>query len=157
MRKENLSISFQLDEIDLQIISILRTDAKMGTKEISSKIGLSNTPTYERIKRLERTGIIKSYTAVLDKKKLGYELTVLCNIQLKSHASDYLHTFEKEIVKLDEITDCYHIAGNFDYLLKIAIGSMDEYATFVNKKLSVIPYISTVQSSFVMRVLKEEF
>lgn len=157
MEKEFLSESFQIDETDHKILELLKLNAKLGTKEIASQVGLTITPTYERIRRLEKRGIIKSYIAVLDKKKQGYALNVLCNVQLKSHAADYLEEFEQAIIHLEEVTDCYHIAGNFDYLLKISIRDMDSYAVFVKEKLAVIPHIATVQSSFVMRVLKEEY
>lgn len=157
MEKENLSDGFSMDLIDQRILEILKQNAKLGTKEIASQVGLTITPTYERIRRLEKKGIIKSYTAVIDKKKQGFALTVLCNVQLKSHASEYLQEFENAIIQLEEVSDCFHIAGNYDYLLKISIRDMDKYADFVKEKLAVIPHIATVQSSFVMRVLKEEF
>lgn len=157
MEKEFLSDSFQIDETDQRILELLKQNAKLGTKEIASQVGLTITPTYERIRRLEKRGIIKSYIAVIDKKKQGYTLSVVCNVQLKSHTADYLEAFEHAIVQLEEVTDCYHIAGNFDYLLKISIRDMDSYAMFVKEKLAVIPHIATVQSSFVMRTLKTEF
>lgn len=155
MKKEKKDLVVQLDEIDFLIVELLEDDAKLNTKEVAEKVGLSNTPTYERIKRLEKLGIIKNYKAIIDKKKLGYSLTVLCNVQLKSHASEYLEEFEQEIIKLKEVATCYHIAGHFDYLLKVDITDMEEYAVFVKEKLSKIPHIATVQSSFVMRTLKE--
>ncbi|HLU86769.1 MAG TPA: Lrp/AsnC family transcriptional regulator [Taishania sp.] len=157
MEKENLTSTINLDAIDLQILDLLRRDAKQGTKEIAQKIELTTTPTYERIKRLEKNGVIKRYTAIIDNKKLGYDLTLFCNVQLKSHTSEYLTEFEAAIIGLKEVKECYHIAGNFDYLLKIDIENMNEYATFVKDKLTVIPHIATVQSSFVMRTLKAEY
>ncbi|HNR85380.1 MAG TPA: Lrp/AsnC family transcriptional regulator [Taishania sp.] len=157
MEIEFLSEWGQLDAIDQQILLLLKSNAKLGTKEIAAQIGLTTTPTYERIRRLEKRGIIKSYTAIIDKKKQGLTLSVLCNVQLKSHAAEYLEEFEQAIIQLDEVTDCFHIAGNFDYLLKIYIKDMDSYAVFVKEKLAVIPHIATVQSSFVMRTLKEEY
>ncbi len=157
MEKEFLTEAFQLDEIDLKILDLLKKDAKLGTKEIASQVGLTNTPTYERIRRLEKRGVIKSYIAVVDKKKQGFALTVLCNVQLKSHASDYIREFEQAIIGLNEVTECYHIAGNYDYLLKITVRDMDAYTVFIKEKLSAIPHIATVQSSFVMQMLKEEY
>lgn len=148
-------MQFQLDEIDLNLIRILESDAKLNTKEMAARVGLTSTPVYERIRRLERLGIIRKYIALIDRKKLGINLTVLCNVQLKSHASEFLEAFEKEIITLDEVIHCYHIAGNFDYLLKVEITDMDAYAIFVKEKLAKIPHIATVQSSFVMRSLKE--
>lgn len=157
MEKDFLSEVLVLDEIDQKIVSILKADGKLGTKEIANQIGLTNTPTYERIRRLEKRGVIKSYAAIIDKKKQGLTLNVLCNVQLKSHAAEYLREFEAAIIQLTEITDCFHIAGNFDYLLKITVKDMDAYSIFVKEKLAVIPHIATVQSSFIMRTLKEEY
>lgn len=157
MEKDFLSEVLILDEIDQKIVSILKADGKLGTKEIANQIGLTNTPTYERIRRLEKRGVIKSYAAIIDKKKQGLTLNVLCNVQLKSHAAEYLSEFEAAIIQLTEITDCFHIAGNFDYLLKITVKDMDAYSIFVKEKLAVIPHIATVQSSFIMRTLKEEY
>lgn len=157
MEKENTSYEYQLDKIDEQILELLKYNAKLGSKEIASKVGLSVTPTYERIRRLEKRGFIKGYVAILDKRKQGKSLRVLCNVQLKSHAAEFLDAFEAEVIKLDEINSCYHIAGNFDYLLMIEVRDMDQYAQFLKEKLASIPHIATVQSSFVMRALKEEF
>lgn len=155
MEKENYSPDFQLDHIDEQILNLLVENAKLGSKEIASSVGLTVTPTYERIRRLEKRGFIKSYKAVLDKKKLGKNLSVLCNVQLKSHAAEFIESFESQVIQLQEVSNCYHIAGNFDYLLFIEVTDMDEYAEFLKEKLASIPHIATVQSSFVMRTLKE--
>jgi len=157
MEKENSSPEYRLDRIDEQILQMLRKNGKLGSKEIAAEVGLSVTPTYERIRRLERKGFIKGYVAILDKRKLDKSLRVLCNVQLKSHAAEFLESFESEVIKLGEVTSCFHIAGNFDYLLMIEISDMDEYADFLKQKLASIPHIATVQSSFVMRALKEEF
>lgn len=155
MAKEIKTEQIALDEIDALLLELLVANAKWNTKELAEKVGLSNTPTYERVKRLERLGVIKGYRAVLDSKKIGFNLLVLINVQLKSHAFNYLEEFEIEVVKLKEVETCYHIAGHFDYLLQVEITDMEEYSEFVKEKLSKIPHIATVQSSFVMRRLKE--
>lgn len=155
MEKENYSFDYQLDHIDEQILALLVENAKLGSKEIASSVGLTVTPTYERIRRLEKRGFIKRYKAVLDKKKMGKNLRVLCNVQLKSHAAEFIESFESQVIELSEVTSCFHIAGNFDYLLIIDIVDMDEYAEFLKEKLASIPHIATVQSSFVMRALKD--
>lgn len=144
-----------LDEIDQLIVSILQENADFNIKEIAEKVGLSTTPTYERIKRLEKNKVIKKYVALVDERKLGYELTVLCNIQIKEHSSQMIEEFESHIVTLPEVKACYHVAGNIDYLVKIVIEDMDTYSLFIKNKLSKIPCIDQVQSSFVMRTLKE--
>ncbi|TXI87886.1 MAG: Lrp/AsnC family transcriptional regulator [Crocinitomicaceae bacterium] len=155
MEKENYSFDYQLDHIDEHILALLVENAKLGSKEIASSVGLTVTPTYERIRRLEKRGFIKRYKAVLDKKKMGKNLRVLCNVQLKSHAAEFIESFESQVIELSEVTSCFHIAGNFDYLLIIDIVDMDEYAEFLKEKLASIPHIATVQSSFVMHALKD--
>jgi DNA-binding Lrp family transcriptional regulator len=144
----------QLDEIDHKILGILQINCKLGNKEIADRIGLSITPTFERIKRMERLGIIEAYTARLNKKAIGKGLKVLCQVSLKAHNLDLLIGFENEVVHLNEVSACYHIAGNYDYLLTIEVGDMDEYQQFLKEKLASIPNIANVQSSFVMSTLK---
>jgi len=147
-------MEIQLDKIDKKILSILSSNSKLGNKEIATEIGLSITPTFERIKRLERHGVIKNYVAILDKKKIDKGLHVLCQVSLKAHNLDLLLGFENEIVHLHEVNSCYHIAGNYDYLLSIEVKDMDEYQEFLKQKLASIPNIANVQSSFVMSTLK---
>ncbi len=147
-------MTVQLDTIDLQILDLLTKNGKLGNKEIAAVIGLSTTPTFERIKRLERNGIIKGYTAILDKKKIGKGLQVFCQVSLKSHNAEIIDGFEAEIIHLSEVTACYHIAGDFDYSLFIEVSDMDEYQHFLKQKLANIPNIANVQTAFVMSTLK---
>ena len=142
-----------IDSLDQQIIHLLLSNSKLGTKEIASKIGLSVTPTFERIKRLERKGIIKGYTAILDKKKIGKGLQVFCQVSLKSHNAEIIDGFEAEIIHLSEVSACYHIAGDFDYSLFIEVADMDEYQHFLKQKIANIPNIAHVQTAFVMSTL----
>jgi DNA-binding Lrp family transcriptional regulator len=147
-------MTVQLDAIDLQILDLLSKNGKLGNKEIAAAIGLSTTPTFERVKRLEKKGIIKGYVAILDKKKIGKGLKVFCQVSLKSHNAEIIDGFEKEIVHLSEVSACYHIAGDFDYSLFIEVADMDEYQQFLKQKLANIPNIANVQTAFVMSTLK---
>ncbi len=151
---EKYTMDYQLDNLDKQIIDLLSENAKLSNKEIASKIGLTVTPTFERIKRLERIGMIKGYTVVLNKKMIGKGLKVQCLVSLKEHHLDLLKSFESKIVHFDEVSECYHIAGDYDYILVIEVGDMDEYQFFLKEKLASIPSISNVQSSFVMSTIK---
>ncbi len=151
---EKYTMDYQLDNLDKQIIDLLSENAKLSNKEIASKIGLTVTPTFERIKRLERIGMIKGYTVVLNKKMIGKGLKVQCLVSLKEHHLDLLKSFESKIVHFDEVSECYHIAGDYDYILVIEVGDMDEYQFFLKEKLASIPSISIVQSSFVMSTIK---
>lgn len=147
-------MDYKLDSIDEQIIQLLTGNAKLGNKEIAAKIGLTVTPTYERIKRLERIGMIQGYTLRLNKRMIGKGLKVQCSVSLKEHHLDLLQAFEDKIVHFSEVSECYHIAGDYDYILVIEVRDMDEYQHFLKEKLASIPSISNVQSSFVMSTVK---
>ena len=144
----------KLDEIDFAILELLNEDAKQGNKSIAEQVGLTVTPTYERIKRMERIGVIQGYTVRLDKSKIGKRLQVFCQVSLKEHSLELLEVFEKQVVSLDEVASCYHIAGSYDYTLLIEVLDMEEYEDFLRHKLACIPYIGNVQSSFVMSAIK---
>ncbi|MCG8328942.1 MAG: Lrp/AsnC family transcriptional regulator [Chitinophagales bacterium] len=143
-----------IDATDKRILNLLQENAKYTIKEIASQLGMSTTPVYERIKRLEDQAYITSYTAIIDKKKLGYKLVAFCNVQLKEHAQEYLIRFESEAWKLEEVVECYHIAGMYDYLLKIVISDMEAYQNFIVNKLAKLQNIGNVQSAFVMSEIK---
>lgn len=144
-----------LDNIDIQLLELLQNNAKLNTKELAAKIGLSTTPTFERIKRLERSGIITSYRAVINKKKIGINLQVVCRVSLKSHNLDEISAFEKAVIHLKNVQSCYHIAGDFDYSLFVEIADIETYHHFLKYQLTSIPNIANVQSSFVLNCLKE--
>ncbi len=144
----------KLDKFDIGILRLLQQDAKLTTKEIAAQLGLTNTPVYERIKRLERKGYIKKYVALLDKHKIDRSLTAFCNVSLKVHSKIFLDRFEKEILELEEVMECYHIAGLYDYLLKVVVKDMEQYRNFITQKLAVFENIGNVQSSFVMTTIK---
>ena len=144
-----------LDKIDLAIIEILLEDAKLGIKEIAIQVGLTVSPTYERIKRLERNGVIEGYTIKVNREELGKNLRAYCQVSLKEHNSDLIQVFEEKVVALEPVTACYHIAGDHDYALLIEVADMSEYQSFLKNELATIPDISNVQSSFVLSALKE--
>ena len=143
-----------IDPTDKSILALLQKDGKITYKEVASQLNLTTTPVYERIKRLEREGYIKSYKAILDRKKIGLNLLVFCNISLKEHQASFLVQFEKDIKEFNEVIACYHIAGMYDYLIKISVQDMDVYQHFMANKLANIKNIARVQSSFVMTEVK---
>ncbi len=143
-----------MDAIDSAILEILEENAKLGTKEIASQVGLSITPTYERIKKMEREGIIQRYTIEVDKKSTGKGLQVFCYVSLKEHNLELLQRFEKKIISLPEVATCFHIAGDHDYALMIEIQDMETYEQFLRHKLTTIPSIVNVRSSFVMNEIR---
>jgi len=144
-----------MDIIDRSILAILQKDGKITIKEIAERLNLTTTPIFERVKKLEKEGYIKSYKAILDRKKVGLELMVFCNVTLNLHQTDYLKKFEKDIQQFPEVVECYHIAGMFDYLIKIYTTDMEQYQYFLSNKLASLENISKVQSSFVMTEVKD--
>jgi Lrp/AsnC family transcriptional regulator, leucine-responsive regulatory protein len=144
-----------IDQTDVHILHLLQHDARLTNKEIADKLGKSVTPVYERIKWLEREGYIQCYAAVLNRDKINKHLVAFANVQLKEHAHPMLKAFEKDIVKFDEVMECYHMTGLYDYLLKIVVKDMNEYQNFIVNKLAKLPNIGTVQSSFMMTEVKQ--
>ncbi|MBM3416182.1 MAG: Lrp/AsnC family transcriptional regulator [Bacteroidetes bacterium] len=146
----------QLDSTDIRILQLLQIDARLTNKEIADKLGKTVTPIYERIKWLEQEGYIQRYVAVLDKNKIDKNLVAYTNVQLKEHSHPMLKAFERDIVKFDEVMECNHMTGIYDYLLKIVVKNMNEYQGFIVNKLAKLPNIGTVQSGFVMTEVKHE-
>jgi Lrp/AsnC family leucine-responsive transcriptional regulator len=145
-----------LDKIDKKLLTLLQEDAKQSTKELALKVGLSASPTFERIKRLEQSGLIKSYVAICDNKKLGKPLEAFCQVSLQEHSEDLIKRFQQKISQLPAVSACYHVSGNHDYLLKLQVKDMETYQAFIVKQLSKIPNVSNVHSLFVMGTIKED-
>jgi DNA-binding Lrp family transcriptional regulator len=145
-----------LDKTDIRLLELLQADARLTTKELADKLGKSVTPVYERKRRLENEGFITRYTAIVDKNKIGKSLVAFTNVQLRQHAQQILLNFEKTIVKFEEVMECYHMTGVYDYLLKVAVTDMAAYQDFIVNKLAKLTDIGTVQSSFVMTEVKHE-
>ena len=144
----------ELDDTDLQILRILQDNSRMTTKELAQQIHLSVTPTYERQRRLERMGYIKGYVAVLDANKMERGFMVFCSVSMKQINKAIANDFRETVSGWPEVTECYNISGDGDYLLKICVSSMQKYQQFILDKLGGFPYISQVRSSFVMDTLK---
>jgi DNA-binding Lrp family transcriptional regulator len=144
-----------IDKIDISLLNLLQNNTKLNTKELAQKVGLSVTPTYERIKRLEKQGYIKHYVAILDRKLIDKNLMVMSFVSLILHSRDMQIEFEKSVIEYAEVIECFHVTGSYDYQLKVVVSDMEEYQSFIKNKLSSINNIANVQSSFVMSSLKD--
>jgi Lrp/AsnC family leucine-responsive transcriptional regulator len=144
----------QLDETDKKILRILQKDAKITAKEIASTLKLTISPIYERIRRLESLGYIKKYVAILDKNLINKSITSICQVSLRYHNEAFIENFEQEVQKLQEVQECYHLAGQVDFVLKIHVNSLEEYHDFVKYKLSKIENIGILNSTFVLKEIK---
>ena len=114
----------QLDQTDKIILEILQEDAKTTHKELAQQLGLTITPVYERIKRLQDRGYIEKYIALVNPEKAGQTMTVFCEVSLKEHSQAAIEKFNAHINQFDEIMECYHMAGEFDFLIKIVVISL---------------------------------
>lgn len=146
-----------LDNVDLRILNLLQLNAKLTNKEIAQKVNLSATPVFERIKKLEKQGYIEKYVAVLNADLLGKSLTVFCNITLKEHTKAIGNQFVGDIKSLKEVTECYNISGDYDFLLKIQVADMKGYQDFVLNRLGEIENIGSAHSTFVMGTIKQSY
>ena len=143
-----------LDVIDKKLLGFLQEDAKQTNKELSLKLNLSVTAVYERIKKLERLGIIKKNVCLLDKTKVNLSFVAFCHIKLMQHSKDYVIKFEKEVTQLNEVLECYHISGDYDYLLKVLVKDMEAFREFMVKKLTTISHIGSTHSTFMINEVK---
>ncbi|MDC1162122.1 Lrp/AsnC family transcriptional regulator [Tenacibaculum sp.] len=141
----------KLDETDLKILRILQLDSKKTAKEISETLSLTVSPIYERIRRLEKSGVIKNYVAILDKNLIEQPITAICMVSLRYHNEGFIEKFETQIKALQEVQECYHMAGKVDFFLKINLRSIGDYHDFVRLKLSKINNIGILESYFVLK------
>jgi len=140
----------KIDKTDKKLINILQIDSKTTTKKIATELNLSVTAIYERIKKLEKKGIIKKYVAVINKEKVNRNFIVFCQVKLVQHHHIYIKEFEKEVLQFNEVLACYNISGDYDYLLKVAVENMKSYRDFINLKLTTLNHISSTQSNFII-------
>lgn len=145
-----------LDKTDIDILRILQENSRLTTKEIASRVHLSTTPVFERIKRLEENGYIKKYIALLDAEKLNRGFTVYCCVKLRSYTGEIATNFTSSIKKIKEVVECYNISGEFDYLLKVCAPDMKYYREFIISVLGTLDGLGSLSSMFVMDEVKHE-
>lgn len=146
-----------MDEMDRSILRVLQENARITIKELAEKVSLSATPVHERVKRLERTGVIQQYVAMLDPGSVGKSLMVICYVSLQTHNKNAGSKFIEAILRMDEVLECLTISGQFDFMLKVVAENMDAYYNFHVNKLSALENVANVQSAFVMGVIKQSW
>lgn len=144
-----------MDATDKKLLNLIQNDSRLTTKQLSSQLNLSATAVYERIKKLEKSEVIQKYVTVLDPKKIEKDFMVICQIRLVHHNNNAIKEFELEVKKLPEVLECYHISGEYDYLLKVCLKDMEEYREFITNKLTVIKHIGNTHSNFVIAGVKQ--
>ena len=140
----------KFDTADLVLMDTLQSDCKQTHKQLAVKTGLSVTAVHERIKKLERNGVIRQYVALIDPKRIDLDFMVFCHVKLVQHAKASLALFEADVTGLPEVVECFHVSGSYDYLLKVMVQDMTHFRSFLVNKLTSLKSISSTESSFVI-------
>ena len=145
----------KIDDIDKKILKILQEDASRNVKEIASDLNMTKTPIYERIKRMEKEGIIEKYVVMLDRKKVSPSIIVFLSGSLDVKKFDEINDFYEAIEKIPEIMECYLMGGDTDFMMKLICPGLDTYHDFFSKKIATLPRIGQIKSSFVINEVKK--
>lgn len=145
-----------LDDTDRAILKILENDSKTIAKTIAEQLGLTKTPVYERIRRLEQEGFIKKYAAIINKEKVESSITVFSFISLEVQKGAMMDDFLELVNQFPEVVECFVVGGEFDFLLKVIVKNLDAYYTFAKTKIASLPNIGAVKSAFVLKEVKDE-
>lgn len=144
------------DKIDMKILSLLQKNARTTMTELADKVGLSTTPVTERVRRLERDGVITGYHAKLNAQALGQNLLVFVEIKLRSKSGNIFEEFRREVLMIPQILECHLVSGEYDYLIKIRLPSMSAYRNMLGNILLQLPAAAESRSYVVMEEVKEE-
>lgn len=149
-------MAFELDKTDLQILKILQENGRITNLQLSSDVGLSPAPTLERVRKLEQTGYIKSYHALVDEELVGLGIKSFIQVQLDFHTSNAIQTFLVEVQSIKEITECHHVTGQCDFLIKVYVKDIKAYEALIMEKISKISVLKTFQTMMIMSTNKKE-
>ncbi len=150
-----MSSEISLSKMDRNILRELQKDGRLSFSELARRVGLSNSPCFERVKRLEREGVIRGYTTLLDPHYLAANLLVFVQIRLTRTSQDIFEKFKLAAIELEEVQECYLVSGNFDYLIKARVADMNEYRRFLGETLLTLPGVHESTSYVVMEEVKE--
>jgi Lrp/AsnC family leucine-responsive transcriptional regulator len=147
---------FKLDSVDKNIIEILQQEGRIANKELAERIGLTTTPTLERVRRLERDGVIEGYSAKVNKESVGRGFTAFVKVTLKVHQLNLLEEFTSAIQEIPEILACYHTTGDGDFLLQVVAKDTKDYEQLMRNKLTTLPDVERLHTSIVLNTIKDE-
>ena len=145
----------QLDKFDLAILRVLQQDARASLHEISAQVGLSSTPCWNRMKRMEAEGVILGYTVRIDPRLIGLTDTVIVQVTLESHNDEMLYKFGQALDEIPEVLEAFLVSGAYDYYIRLVVRDTRDYERLLRERLYKIPGIRHSISSFVLRVLKQ--
>lgn len=147
----------RLDEIDRRILKTLVADGRITNSQLAEKVGLSSSPCWQRVRRLEQDGYITGYTAILDQKKLGRSETVIIEVNLDRHDDETLASFGESMARIPEVLEVYLVTGGYDYMLKVAVDGTEGYERFLRERLYKVPGLRHSRSMFSLRCLKRAY
>lgn len=150
-----MAATVKLDKIDRKILEILQNNGRITNAQLSKEIGLSPAPTLERVKKLENSGIIKSYHAKLDMEKIGLGVSTFVHVSLKGHNKENIDVFIKEINQIEEVIECHHITGSGDFFLKIIAKDIVSYQNLMLEKVSEINVVDNLQTMVILSTFKD--
>ena len=144
----------EMDAKDWQIVRELQQDGRLTNQELAARVNLSPSPCLRRVRLLEEAGVITGYSADVDPRACGLNITAFIRIALQRHERDAVAQFEDAVRRIDEILDCYLLTGEADYMLRVVVADLDEYERFVRRRLHAIPGISSMRTSLVYGTVK---
>jgi Lrp/AsnC family leucine-responsive transcriptional regulator len=139
------------DSVDRKILSILEKNARISNAELAEKVNLSPTPCLRRLRKLESTGLIRGYAALLDEKALGLQASALLFVNLEKNNKENAEQFEAAVKLLPEVLECFVVAGRHDYVLRIVTRDLDDYARFIKERLAVLEKIADLESIIILK------
>jgi Lrp/AsnC family leucine-responsive transcriptional regulator len=142
-----------MDDVDRLIVAVLEKDGRLSNADLATRVGLSPSPCLRRVRRLEETGVIRGYRAVIDPAAVGRSLRVFAGVRLLRHARADVAAFEQAVVTLAEVVHCHHVTGNFDYLLHVEVADLSAYEDFHANRLAGLPGVAAVTSYVTMKTL----
>jgi Lrp/AsnC family transcriptional regulator len=144
----------KFDHIDLDILDALQKDATLSTVDLAERVGLSQSPCWRRVRLLESAGVIKRRVALLSREQLGLEVLVFVHVKLTSNGWQSLPKFKQRVVSFPEVIQCFVLMGDIDFILLVATRTIEEYNTFVQKKLAQVPGVQSIDSRIVLEETK---
>ena len=149
-------LKVKLDDIDRKIIAILQKEGRITNNELASRIGLTTTPAFERVKRLEREGVITGYSALIDREAVDMGFSAFVSVTLSIHQLKLMEEFTQAVMELPEIMACYNTTGEGDFLLHVVASDVKHYEQIMRNKLATLPDVQKLHTSIVLNTIKEE-
>ncbi len=143
-----------LDDVDLRILRELTRDGRITNQELAERIGLSPSPCLRRLRRLEETGAIRGYTAIVDPRAYGWTMTAIATIRLNRQVEDEIEMFESAVRGWDEVLECHLVTGSRDYVLKVVAADLQQYERFLKEKIARLKCVASIETSFIMNTIK---